>query len=120
MKIGFNRAENRAHEPVSQKVVVEAGVYQFRAFVRTEGIAKNHEVGFRLLDAERPSALDVRVLATPGSEGWEPLSEQFTVPDSTRLLEIRIVRGQALNFDTHLAGTFWIDDVSLRKAEDDL
>ncbi len=86
---------------------------RFRAAVRARGLTSDQGVGFRIYDAERPSRLDLRTKTVSGTCGWKTLAIRFAVPRQSRLLQVQLVRQPSTKFDNKLAGSVWIDDISL-------
>ena len=113
LRVRFEGQENVAYQHLVQKVVVQPGRYRFRVHIRTEGITTDQGVGFQILAADGSSRLNVETEALTGTRDWTLLEESFTVPPRTRLIEIRAFRRQSRKFDSKIAGTVWIDDVSL-------
>ncbi len=113
LSVRFEGQENVDYRHLVQKVVVQPGRYRFRVHIRTEGITTDQGVGFQILAADPSSRLNVETEPLLGTRDWTLLEESFTVPPRTRLLEIRAFRRQSRKFDSKIAGTVWIDDVSL-------
>ena len=113
LKIRFDGEANVAYRHVYQKVVVHPGRMRFRAAVRARGLTSDRGVGFRIYDAERRSRLDLRTKTVSGTCDWKTLEISFAVPRQSRLLQVQLVRQPSTKFDNKLAGSVWIDDVSL-------
>ena len=113
LRVRFKGQENVQYQHLIQKVVVQPGTYRFGVYIRTEGITTDQGVGFQILAADGSSRLNVETEPLAGTRDWTLLEESFTVPPQTRLLEIRAFRRQSRKFDSEIAGTVWIDDVSL-------
>ena len=73
LSIRFEGKENLAFRHVLQEAPVKPGRYRFQAQVRTEAIATDHGVGFRILDAEAPAPLDITTGRLVGTSGWNGL-----------------------------------------------
>ena len=115
LRLRFNGTENLAYRHLSQKVIVQPDRYRFRAQVRTEGITTDQGVAFRVFDAENPSTFDIRTERLLGTSDWKKVEKTFSIPRGTRLVEIQLVRQASWKFDSKIAGTVWIDDISLKK-----
>ena len=113
LRIRFQGQENVQYRHLVQKVVVKPGRYRFGVYIRTDGITTDQGVGFQIFAADGSSGLNVETELLLGTRDWTLLEESFTVPPRTRLLEIRAFRRQSRKFDNKIAGTVWIDDVSL-------
>ena len=113
LKVRFDGEANIAYRHVYQKVVVNSGRMRFRAAIRAHGLTTDQGVGFRIYDAERQSRVDLRTKTVSGTCDWKTLETRFSVPRQSRLLQIELVRQPSSKFDNKLAGTVWIDDISL-------
>jgi putative inorganic carbon (HCO3(-)) transporter len=113
LRVRFAGKENVSYSHVFQTMFVRPGSYRFQAFVRAQDITTDQGLGFQLFDAEDSRRLDVRTEQTAGSTDWKMIEQIIRVPPETRLLMLRVVRPPSLKFDSHIAGTAWIDDVSL-------
>ena len=113
LKVRFDGEANIAYRHVYQKVVVNPGRMRFRAAIRARGLTSDQGVGFRIYDAERPSRVDQRTKTVSGTCYWKTLEIKISVPRHSRLLQIQLVRQPSSKFDNKLAGTVWIDDISL-------
>ena len=113
LRVRFDGQANIAYRHVYQKVVVNPGRTHFRAAIRAQGVTTDQGLGFRIYDAERESRVDVRTETVNGTCDWKTLETKFSVPRQSRLLQIQLVRRPSSKFDNKLAGTVWIDDISL-------
>ena len=50
-----------------------------------------------------------------GTTAWTPIEAVVPVPPHTRVVSIRVFRQRSLKFDSFIAGTAWVDDVSLTR-----
>jgi hypothetical protein len=50
-----------------------------------------------------------------GTSDWVELEQSLAVSGSSRLIEVAVTRTPSLKFDSKVAGTIWIDDVSLER-----
>ena len=113
LRLHFDGEENTQFTHVSQKLVVVPGKHVFRAQVRTEGLTTDQGVYFRIFDAENAARLDVQTEQVMEATDWTAFEKAFVVPPGTHLLEIQIVRVSSWKFDNKIAGTLWVDDVSV-------
>ncbi|MCL4401472.1 MAG: hypothetical protein M1436_02230, partial [Acidobacteria bacterium] len=115
LRIDFERTDGEeAYCIASQKSVVQAGAYLFRAMVRTPGAISDAGVGFRLRDAEDPDRFNISLAARSSGNSWTELKRPIRIPAGTELLELLVVREPALELDGAAAGTAWIDAVTLQ------
>jgi tetratricopeptide (TPR) repeat protein len=117
LRIQFGGKTNVNYDGISQRAVVKPGRYRFSAFVRVEGITTDQGVGFRIADGEWSRHLDVRTEQVIGTTDWKKIEQIVLVPAETRLLTIQVIRPSSWRFDSHIAGTAWIDTVSLSRVE---
>jgi hypothetical protein len=52
-----------------------------------------------------------------GTSAWSEQKAEFKTKADTRLLLIRLARPLSSKFDNHIAGTVWIDGVSLSEGQ---
>ena len=107
LRIDFDGEENMDYGGFSQRVFLPAGMYRLEAFARTKGITTDEGVALRVLNAQTEKLT--------GTADWKPLGATFSVPAPAKIVEIQVVRHSSLRFDSKIAGTVWIDDVSLRR-----
>jgi hypothetical protein len=115
VRIAFDGQENVKYEGLSQLVFVTPGTYRFQAFIRVKGITTDEGVRFRLFDSEAGNRLMIETEAVTGTHGWTKLEKDFVVTAPTRLLAVQPVRRPSLRFDSLIAGTAWIDHISLER-----
>ena len=118
LRTHFDGKENVAYSDIAERVVVSPGAYRFEAWVRTEEIATDQGIGWRIFDAESTSRLNLDFENRVGTAEWTKLEKNFVVPSQTRLLEVQVVRRRSLKFDNKISGTAWIDAVSLVTAKE--
>jgi tetratricopeptide (TPR) repeat protein len=105
LRIDFDGEENLDYRGVSQRVFLRPGMYRVEAFVRTKGITTDEGVALRVRNAQTEKLI--------GNSDWKRLETTFAVP-APKVVEIQVVRHSSLRFDSKIAGSVWIDDVSLR------
>ena len=105
---------NRESEPVSEWVAVVPGhAYRLRAEVRSEGITSGSGPRLRVTDPDCPTCLNAASQATVGTTPWHPLTLDFTVGASTRVVRLAVWRPRSWTFPMEISGSFWLDDVSI-------
>jgi tetratricopeptide (TPR) repeat protein len=116
LRISFDGSQNFFFERVTQDVPVQPNTrYQFEGFIRTAGITTDS--GIRLAisfpgTAQPPIYLDNLV----GNHPWEKERTDFTTAADVHRVVILLSRTPSRKFDNLLAGTAWVDDVSLALA----
>ncbi len=113
LKMQFDGSINLSYDHVAQTIVTRAGPHYFSARVRAADITTDQGVALRIVDAERRARLDVRTRAVVGTTEWTTLEMEFTVPRETQLLRLSVTRRSSRKFDSKIAGTIWLDEVSL-------
>ena len=116
IRLVFDGQVNLDYGHMKQQVVVRPGPYRFRARVRAQDLTTDQGVGFRLSDPNKRHRLDVYTPRVAGTSDWKRVEKDFTIPPGTELIEVRVVRRPSFKFDNKIAGTVWIDDVSLAPA----
>jgi hypothetical protein len=114
-RIRFPGTANIDFQNLSQTVIVTPGEYRFSAWMRTEGVTTDQGIGFTLADAESTTGLKIQTERLRGDNVWKEISYPLLVPAQTNLLTVSIRREQSGKFDNKIAGTVWIDSVSLTR-----
>jgi O-antigen ligase len=117
LRVRFGGKENVSYSHTSETSSVTPGVYRFEAFIRAQDITTDRGIGFRIVDPEQSSRVDLRTELIAGTTDWKRIEQIVRVPHETRLLAVRVVRPRSLKFDSLIGGTAWIDDVSLARIE---
>src|SRR5207247_9264292 len=104
-----------AHQRVCPRLFLPRGAYRFDTGVRTAGITTDEGVGFRVLDARSSHQLSIETERLRGTTDWKKLGGKLTVDSPVRLVEIQVFRRPSWRFDSSIAGTVWIDHLSLKR-----
>jgi hypothetical protein len=115
--VRFGGKANVTYSHTFETTFVTPGVYRFRAFVRSQAITTDQGIGFHIFDPEGSSHLDIKTEQVTGTTDWKTIEQLVRVPPETKLLTIQIVRPRSWKFDSDIAGTAWIDDVTLARIE---
>jgi hypothetical protein len=113
LRLRFHGRTNVNYSGVYQTTFATAGTYRLEAYVRTENLTTDRGVGLRISSISGPKRLDVDTEQLIGTHSWERVSADIDVRDAGVLL-VQVIRPASLMFDSLIAGTAWIDDVSLR------
>jgi len=116
MRTKFGGTQNLDFHGLSQTQPVTPGIYRLRASIRSEGITTDQGVRLRALDPEAPGRLDAATPAITGSSDWQTVELRIEVRPPTRLVRVELARQPSLKFDNKIAGTVWLDAVSLTSA----
>lgn len=113
LEIHFLGRENINAVGVRQLTAVEAGRYRFAAEISAENLTTDQGVMFQVVDPENPGRLTVETkpLLRDVSRSW--IGIEFSVPESTRVVEVKLVRHPSLKFDDKISGVLHIFQVSL-------
>jgi O-antigen ligase len=114
LRIRFG-GDNIDYHHTRQVVFVTPGVYTFSAMVRAMGVTTDRGVSFHLYDSATPRNIDLWTPEAIGTTGWTALEKAVTVPRGVSLLTVEIARVKSGQSDSHIAGTLWVDDVTLTR-----
>jgi hypothetical protein len=118
LRIDFDGTNNITYRHIYQYVPVRPNtVYRFGAYLRARGITSDSGPQIQLFDYYEPTRLNHRTSNRTGTQGWEPEQLQFETGADTNLLVVRVARPKGRTFDSQIAGTVWIDRVTLVPAE---
>jgi len=118
LKIQFDGKHNVDYPHVFEYVPVKANtLYRFMGYMRVQGITTDSGPRFQIQDAYDSSKLSLSTDNLVGTSGWLPQQLEFKSGSKTRLLVIRAARPPSAKFDNQIAGTVWIDRLSLIPVE---
>jgi pentatricopeptide repeat protein len=113
LRLKFDGAHNLSYEGVWQTVVVEPGrQYHFEGYLRTSAITTDSGIRFRIVF---PGANQPQILLDnfTGDHSWTAQTAEFTTAAGVHQAKIIVYRPPGQKFDNKLAGTAWVDDVSI-------
>ena len=113
--VQFSGNQNVDYHHVFQYVKVSPGrPYRLQAFMKTEGITTDSGPRLLVYDAYEPAVLArLSENLTESTNGWTPVSVEFTTGPKTELIIVVLVRGPSRKLDNLIAGKVWLDDVRL-------
>ncbi|MBI4458604.1 MAG: tetratricopeptide repeat protein [Acidobacteria bacterium] len=118
LRIRFDGQQNLHYNHVFQYVLVRPNAaYQFMGYMRAEKITTDSGPRFEVQDAYDPSRLFRATDSLLGTSSWTPEQLEFRTGPETRLLIVRLARQPSRKFDNKIAGTVWIDRLSLLPIE---
>jgi hypothetical protein len=118
LRIRFDGKHNLFYESIFQYVPVKANTtYRFSGYMRIQDITTDSGLRFQCFDADEPAKPVFESDNLVGTTSWLPQQAEFTTGPATRLLVIRVVRPASRKFDNQIAGTAWIDRMSLSEVE---
>lgn len=114
-RLDFDGTKNVTAIGLTQGVWLPPGRYRLQAMVKTEGVTTREGVALAL---EGPG-VSVSTESRVGTSDWAPVACEFDVPADIGLVQLKVVRPRIFRFDNKIAGTAWIDQVSIMAAEAD-
>jgi hypothetical protein len=113
LRVSFDGTRNVAFQNIGQMCLVNPGRHRLAFWIRTASLSTDQGLHMRVFDAEKPARLDVMGQNFVGTRDWTREELEFSVPPTTRIVQVQLVRLPSLKFDNKIAGTAWIDDVRL-------
>lgn len=114
MRVTFDGTENLDFANLVEYVPVQPGRrYRFSAYLRTKDITTDSGLRFWIHAPRHPGGAQVLTPSLVGTNEWTRASAEITAGKDTDVLAIALRRIPSEKFDNKLAGTAWIDDVSL-------
>jgi thioredoxin-like negative regulator of GroEL len=114
LRINFDGTRNVNFWHVFQYVIAQSDTrYRFSASLRVKGITTDSGPRMEIYDAYDMGRLYLFTEGLTGTSGWRVEQLTFRTPRETRLLIVRIARPASRKFDNRIAGSVWIDRVSL-------
>jgi tetratricopeptide (TPR) repeat protein len=113
LRLNFDGEQNPDLQIVSQYVAVQPNTrYRFEGYIHTSGITT--ESGLRFFIAFAGTALPPLILQNfTGDHPWEKQSADFTTAPDEHLLLLQLLRPKSVRFNSNLAGSAWVDDISI-------
>jgi tetratricopeptide (TPR) repeat protein len=113
LRIKFDGNQNTDFKGLWQAVPVESGKhYRFEGYLRTSGITTDSGVRFMILlpgGAQEPIVMD----NLTGDHPWTAQTAEFTPAAGVHEARIFLERTPSQKFANKLAGTAWVDDITL-------
>lgn len=117
LSIQFDGTQNVHFEGVCQFVAVVPGTsYEFSAWVRTEALTTDKGVYLRVSAIGNPKSAPGVTAELRGTEPWTKLDLRWSADKNTRLAQACVARSPSQKLDNQIAGTVWVDDVTLTPA----
>jgi len=114
VRLDFTGGRNLELAAPAQYVAVEPGrSYHFRALMRTDLITTESGMRFSIVDPNHGGAVATGTDNFTGSHDWTAVETDLVTPPETHFLLVRLRRNPSRLFDSKLAGTAWIADVTL-------
>jgi hypothetical protein len=114
LRIEFDGTRNLNYWQLFQFVPVKPSTrYRFSGYMRLEGITTDSGPRFELYDGYEMAEFFVSTKNMIRTSDWSVQQLEFETRPSTQLLIVRMARPSSHKFDNQIAGTVWIDHVSL-------
>lgn len=111
--VNFNVTKKEDFRTISQTVAVESGKnYVLELFYKSEVNVKE-TVKWEVIDAVSRTVLATSEPLPPNAD-WEKLALEFTVPEESEGIIIRMVRTGCESVICPIVGKIWFDDISLK------
>jgi tetratricopeptide (TPR) repeat protein len=113
LRLTFDGEQNSTLQIVYQFVPVQPNThYHFEGYIRTSGITT--ESGLHFFIAFPGSTQQPVILENfTGDHPWQKQSADFATAPDEHLLIVQIYRTKSVRFNSNLAGSAWVDDISI-------
>jgi tetratricopeptide (TPR) repeat protein len=113
LRLTFDGEQNPDLQIVSQFISVQPNTrYHFEGYIRTAGVTT--ESGLHFFIAFPGTTQQPLILENfTGDHPWEKQSADFTTPPDEHLLAVQLYRTKSVRFNSNLAGSAWVDDISI-------
>ena len=116
LKLHFSGMENIQYHHAAQSAYLEPGRYSLHWFARADGITTDEGIRLQIVEADAPGRLLAATDSVTGTRDWTKLESTFALPRAC-LVKVEVARRQSGKFDNQIAGTAWVDAVSVNKLE---
>lgn len=113
LRVTFDGEQNPDFQSITQTVLVQPNTrYHFEGFLRTSGVTT--ESGPRFFINFGGTTLPAIILSgLTGNHSWEKQSADFTTAADEHFIVVMVYRAKSTRFNNNLAGTAWVDDISI-------
>ena len=114
LRLGFDGSRNVDLSDVCHLAQVQPGTsYRFSAWVRTQGLATDQGIRFRLEWLDNTRNAFTETTDVHGTQPWTQLTLPWTAVAGVRQLRVCVNRHPSDDLVGRIHGTAWIDDVAL-------
>jgi tetratricopeptide (TPR) repeat protein len=114
LRLGFDGSRNVDFSDVCHVAQVQPGTsYRFSAWVRTQGLATDQGIRFRLEWLDNTRNAFTETTDVHGTRPWTLLTLPWTAVAGVRQLRVCVNRHPSDDLVSRIHGTAWIDDVAL-------
>lgn len=113
----FNSRTGGELRDVSQLVLVEKATrYRLEFYVRTEELKSLSTLVVEVIDADAgANKLASTTAVPPGTNDWSPVTLEFTTPETTNIITVRITNAPCPSSVCPIFGKIWYDDFNIRR-----
>jgi hypothetical protein len=119
LKIAFAGMDTtRLDEEVNQFILVEpGGNYRLECYVKTKDLIspEGPRVVLNAINSKVTTSLAASNAAASGTNDWQPLIVDFTVPGDAKTIKLNVKRTPKFSYDDPTQGVVWFDDFILTK-----
>ena len=114
IRIEFGGGTNLSLDKPGQFAAVDPNThYVFRADLKTDGITTESGIRFSITDPHDLASLNITTDNLTGSHPWTSVNSDVMTGPNTYFVSVKVVRPLSRMFESKLAGTAWIANVSL-------
>lgn len=118
LRLAFDGKHNVDYRYVFHYIPVKPNsLYRFMGYMRVQELTTDSGLHFEVQDAYDRGRLHLETENLVGTSSWSPQQLEFKTGPETQLLLLRIARSPSQKFDNQIAGTAWVDRVSLNAVE---
>lgn len=113
LRLTFDGEQNLTLQIVSQLVPVQPNTrYHFEGYIRTSGVTT--ESGLHFFIGFSGTTQQAVILENfTGDHPWQKQTADFTTAPNEHLLGVQLYRTKSVRFNSNLAGSAWVDDISI-------
>ncbi len=112
LKVTFDGAHNLVYRHAAQTAYLPPGSWRIEARIRTRAVTTNEGLYLRLA-SPRPGLAWQSQKLNGTSDGWLTLTHTFRTTAPSTPVTLTLARDESLKIDNKLAGSSWLDDVTL-------
>jgi hypothetical protein len=118
LRVAFSAAGQVDFRNVTQVIAVEPGArYRLTYFVKTDELRSTATLFVAVSEPAAPETLLASSPPVPqGTQGWQPVSFEFTAGPKTEGVLVRVVRTPCAEGVCPIYGKIWYDDFNLERA----
>ena len=116
--VSFDGTHNPDITVARQVVRVSPGTrYTLKGYIKTDAITTTNGIFFDV-EGHKCEGLNMRSETVTGTNFWRELTVDFAVPSKCNAVVLEIKRERSNKFDNKIAGSAWIDGLTLKQLTD--